>query len=205
MAMTLTTIDFEALHAVAIRKRTDLEGLVGSTGLARGEIEAALGRAAEAKLVLLARGSYFVTPDGDGALRSAYTERFGAIRADGGLAADYARFEAVNREVKAIVTDWQVRPVGGQRLPNDHSDPAYDDGVLDRLAQAHERAEKVLAALAQRVPRLVRYGERLAMALERAEAGESDWVSGVRCDSYHTVWFELHEDLLRMLDRQREE
>jgi hypothetical protein len=203
--MTLTAIEFEVLHATALRKRTDLEGLVRSTGLARGEIETAVGRAVDAKLVLVARGSYFVTPEGDRALRSGYADRFGTIRADGGLAADYARFEAVNRDVKAIVTDWQVRPVGGQRLPNDHSDPAYDDGVLDRLAQAHERAEKLLAALAQRVPRLSHYGERLAMALEHAEAGESDWVSGVRCDSYHTVWFELHEDLLRMLDRQREE
>jgi len=24
-------------------------------------------------------------------------------------------------------------------------------------------------------------------------------------DSYHTVWFELHEDLLRILGREREE
>ena len=203
--MTLTTDEFEVLHAVALRKRTDLEGLVRSTGLARGEVEAALGRAAQAKLVLVARGNYFGTPEGDRALRSAYADRFGAIRADGGLAADYARFEEVNCEVKAIVTDWQVRPVGGQRLPNDHSDSAYDEGVLDRLAQAHERAEELLAGLARWVPRLARYGERLAAALERAEAAEGDWVSGVRCDSYHTVWFELHEDLLRMLDRQREE
>ena len=35
--------------------------------------------------------------------------------------------------------------------------------------------------------------------------GEIDWVSGVRIDSYHTVWFELHEDLLRMLGRTRQE
>src|SRR5262249_47011939 len=134
--MTLTTEEFELLHAVALRKRTDLEGLVRSTGLARGDVEAALGRAAEAKLVLAARGNYFVTPEGDRALRSAYADQFGAVRADGGLAADYARFEEVNREVKAIVTDWQVRPVGGQTLPNDHSDSAYDEGVLDRLVQA---------------------------------------------------------------------
>jgi hypothetical protein len=203
--MTLTTDEFEVLHAVALRKRTDLEGLVRSTGLARGDVEAALGRSAEAKLVLVARGNYFVTPEGDRALRSAYADRFATIRAEGGLAAAYARFEVVNRDVKAIVTDWQVRPVGGQRLPNDHSDSAYDEGVLDRLTQAHERAEELLAGLARRVPRLARYPERLAAALERAEAGEGDWVSGVRCDSYHTVWFELHEDLLRMLDKQREE
>ena len=45
---------------------------------------------------------------------------------------------------------------------------------------------------------------RLAEALARASAGETDYVSGVRVASYHTVWFELHEDLLRLLGRTRE-
>jgi hypothetical protein len=30
-------------------------------------------------------------------------------------------------------------------------------------------------------------------------------VSDARTPSYHTVWFELHEDLLRVLDRERDE
>jgi hypothetical protein len=29
-------------------------------------------------------------------------------------------------------------------------------------------------------------------------------MSGVRVSSYHTVWFEMHEDLLRLLGRTRE-
>ena len=32
--------------------------------------------------------------------------------------------------------------------------------------------------------------------------GLGEWA---KIDSYHTVWFELHEDLLRMLGREREE
>ena len=38
-----------------------------------------------------------------------------------------------------------------------------------------------------------------------AEDGEHEWVSDVRRDSYHTVWFELHEELLRIMGREREE
>lgn len=34
---------------------------------------------------------------------------------------------------------------------------------------------------------------------------QRDYVGGVRCDSYHTVWFELHEDLLRILGATRHE
>ena len=30
-------------------------------------------------------------------------------------------------------------------------------------------------------------------------------MTGVRVDSYHIVWHELHEDLLRMLGRTRQE
>ena len=43
------------------------------------------------------------------------------------------------------------------------------------------------------------------MRLEKAEDGKVEWVSDARIESYHTVWFELHEDLLRLLGRQREE
>ncbi len=68
--------------------------------------------------------------------------------------------------------------------------------VAGALAQA-------LAAFAAALPRLDRYRERLDAALARAEGGEIEFVSGAKIDSYHTVWFELHEELLRILDRTR--
>ena len=57
----------------------------------------------------------------------------------------------------------------------------------------------MLDAFARLVPRLAVHRRRLSEALARASAGETDYVSGVRVASYHTVWFELHEDLLRLL------
>jgi hypothetical protein len=76
---------------------------------------------------------------------------------------------------------------------------------VDRLGELHERAEPILRQLTADLPRLDVYRQRLEAAYDRALGGETDYVSGVRVDSYHTVWFELHEDLLRMLGRQREE
>ena len=38
-----------------------------------------------------------------------------------------------------------------------------------------------------------------------AEKGEIAWVSDARIESYHTVRFELHEDLLRLMRRERGE
>ena len=88
---------------------------------------------------------------------------------------------------------------GDERVPNDHSDADYDAGIVDRLGAQHERAEKVLGRFAALEPRLGVYTRRLESAYDKVLAGEHDWVSGARIDSYHTVWFELHEDLLRML------
>ncbi|MFP4406785.1 hypothetical protein, partial [Rhodosalinus sp.] len=69
----------------------------------------------------------------------------------------------------------------------------------------HEKAEPVLDRLIAHVPRLKVYKDMLLQALERAEDGAVEWVSDARIMSYHTVWFELHEDLLRILGRERVE
>jgi pyruvate,orthophosphate dikinase len=39
--------------------------------------------------------------------------------------------------------------------------------------------------------------------VDRVEAGERDWFTKPLIDSYHTVWFELHEDLLSTLGKER--
>jgi hypothetical protein len=57
--------------------------------------------------------------------------------------------------------------------------------------------------MARDLPRLASYLPRLNHALERVELGEGAWVSDVKIDSYHTVWFELHEDLLLLVGRAR--
>ena len=88
---------------------------------------------------------------------------------------------------------------------NDHASKDYDDRLIDRLGALHERAEAILRQLAAGLPRLAIYAEKLEVALEKAEDGAIEWISGARIESYHTVWFELHEDLLRILGRTRQE
>jgi hypothetical protein len=90
-------------------------------------------------------------------------------------------------------------------VPNDHSDAAYDTKIINELGDLHERAEPVLRALSAKLPRYRAYEDRLAAAYDQALGGETDFVSGVRVDSYHLVWHELHEDLLRVLGRGRQE
>ena len=113
----------------------------------------------------------------------------------------YESFEPLNREVLQLCTDWQVQPGGAL---NDHRDAAYDWSVIDRLTAADERAGPLLRTLAGAVPNFAPYRERLRTARRRVVDGEHDWFTSPRVDSYHTVWMELHEDLLAALGRERE-
>ena len=52
-------------------------------------------------------------------------------------------------------------------------------------------------------PATARYGPRLRRAVERVEAGDGEWFTKPSLPSYHSVWFELHEDLLSTLGLDR--
>lgn len=114
----------------------------------------------------------------------------------------YQRFLAHNGELLAICTDWQVR---GDEI-NDHADAGYDRAVLERLDAVHEAITPVVDDLAGTRARYGPFRPRLDGAIERVRAGELDFITKPVVDSYHTVWFELHEDLLTSLgiDRSQE-
>ncbi len=42
-----------------------------------------------------------------------------------------------------------------------------------------------------------------AAALERVDAGDPEWLTSPRLDSYHTVWMQMHEDLLLAIGAER--
>jgi hypothetical protein len=197
--------DLLALHGLAVKKAGTAAAVADVLGRDEGEIAAALDEAAAAGLAIGANGTYMATPAGREWLDEQYPRAFASLRENPDAGAAYERFERINRDLLALFTDWQMMPAGSERVPNDHSDPDYDHKVIDRLGQQHERAQRPLDQFAELDPRLGEYSRRLESAYDKVLAGEIDFVSGARVDSYHTVWFELHEDLLRMLGREREE
>ena len=138
----------------------------------------------------------------------------GTSRADELMAADRAAlgpdtavnalddFLSLDQRMKSIVTAWQLRDPEAQVI-NDHTDADYDRDVLDRLAALHTDTVAWLAPLAPTLPRLGDYRERLDLAHELAQAGDGTYVASPRVDSYHGVWFELHEDLIQLAGRTR--
>lgn len=112
----------------------------------------------------------------------------------------YRSFLVLDPELKTVCTDFQVR---GDQMLNDHTDPDYDNEVISRLAEINRRVQPVVAQLSEALDRFGHYGGRLDNALNRVLSGEIDWFTKPSLDSYHEVWFELHEDLLATLGIDR--
>jgi hypothetical protein len=193
------------LHALAIKKYA-LPVAVGElSGLDEATVTKHLAAGVERGRVVRVKDGYALAPLARMSLESDYSRIYAGLQGDARFTRAYERFESINRELKTLMTDWQTLTVAGEQIANDHSDAAYDYRIIDRLGALHERVEPVLGEFVATVPRLAVYGRKLDAALERSEDGALEWVSSVKIDSYHTVWFELHEDLLRMLDRKRDE
>ena len=114
-------------------------------------------------------------------------------------------FVALDGRMKIIVTAWQMREVDGKQVLNDHEDAAYDEAVLVDLAALHADASAWIGPLSAGLARLATYAARLDAAAAAAAAGDHPYIASPRVDSYHSIWFELHEDLIRLAGRTREE
>ncbi|WP_030264889.1 hypothetical protein [Streptomyces sp. NRRL B-24484] len=200
-----TSPDLLVLHTLRCTGFADLARAAEAAGLPDADVESELIDLAVAGLVTRVSGPFGgwgLTEAG----RAADAERIAAeLEASGTRAAvadAYERFLVLNPELLDLCTAWQTRPVDGAMALNDHTDTTYDTLVLTRLTDLDRRATEVCADLAAALHRFARYRQRLAGALGRAHAGEPGAVTE-STDSYHAVWFQLHEDLLTTLGTPR--
>ncbi len=193
------------LHAFAIKKFASIEDAATLTALDVARVRTLAAEAVAGGRLNEVDGKYMVTPTAQITLKGVYAKVYSRLRGDAGFREDYEAFERINDDLKLLMTDWQTLTVAGETVANDHSDPDYDERIIGRLGRLHDRAERLLDRLAQHVPRIGYYGGQLLAALEKAEDGDIRWVSDATIGSYHTVWFELHEDLLRVTGLARRE
>jgi hypothetical protein len=194
------------VHALTLRQLASADQLAEINGQPADEVEAALEKAVADGAVMAARGSYMITPAGREVLAGLYPDAFAEIRSSRAVSDAMDAFETgVNKQVLSLTTDWQTKEVGGERVSNDHGDADYDAAVIAKLGRVMDKTHKVLRPIAEADPLVDRFTDRIGTALTRAESGETDYVSGVRVDSVHTVWFQMHEHLLRLTDRERPE
>lgn len=188
-----------ALQIVRLKGRANAETLAGSLGLSADMAQQQLAAWLAAGAIQDAKGQFRMTATGREQLALCIQQERNAIDQDS-LHEAYERFHTLNTEFKTLVTNWQIR--AGQ--PNDHTDAAYDAGIMARLADLDARWQPLLQQMQAIAPRLAPYSARFAQALENLRAGDMSWFARPILDSYHTVWFELHEDLIGLLGLSRE-
>lgn len=118
------------------------------------------------------------------------------------LAKLFDAFLPINRRLRDACAAWQTRPDG---TVNEHSDLAYDDSVRDRLEEVHSAIGPVLRRLAALEPVLASYRPRLQAALDKFDEGDTSSLASPLIDSYHTVWMQLHQQLILMIGLTRAE
>ena len=193
---------FLVLHALRLKGFADAGVIAGLARLDESDAIARLEQAASDKLTTHREGrisGWSLTPAGRQRHRELIVKELEDAGTRESVESAYKKFLSVNHDLLEVCTAWQVRG----ETPNDHSDAAYDAKVIERLGGIDDAVQPVCDDLAGALARFVDYGPRLRAARERVENGEHDWFTRPMIDSYHTVWFELHEDLLATLGIER--
>jgi hypothetical protein len=193
----------EILHGVAVKKYATIAEIASVTGVDADQVRGFAEKATAGGRLQFNGDKYLLTPLAQVALRFDYSRQFDAVRSDSAFRIAYERFETINTDLKSLITRWQTIDTRGARVANDHSDREYDMEIIADLGDINDRVEGLLRTFESALPRFAYYRVNLNAALEKAEAGAPEWVSSARVLSYHTLWFELHEDLLRILDKRR--
>jgi hypothetical protein len=196
--MHVSDPEFRLMHPLRLRgvvSREWLESVVGEEERAAlSERLAALRDGGLVKELTGRLSGFTLTKEG----RARHAELLEEDKAAGDLPttlrAPYERFLSVNQPFIDLCSAWQMRRDTGE--PNDHTDEAYDAGIVEELEQIHETGDKVGEEVGAVAERFASYRPRLQNAIEQVRAGEMEWFTKPTIDSYHTVWFELHEDLL---------
>ena len=120
------------------------------------------------------------------------------------VAESHTSFSTLNARFLTLITKWQIRPTRWDPMTaNDHSEWRWDEDILKSLAGLAQSVRPVGDRLEQALARFAGYPERFVAAVKRVDGGERKWVDEPGVDSCHTVWFELHEDLLATLGLER--
>lgn len=194
--------ELRILHTLRCVGASSTARLAELTGRPAAELESELIDLGVGGLVSRASGGWAVTPQGKTVDNEFVANELAETGCRAAVEAAYGRFERLNPLALEACTMWQLREIDGTRKVNDHLDRRYDTQVLRKLASVQQLGQEVCNDLSAILDRFDGYGERLSEATERALGGEWEYVSE-HPDSFHSIWFQLHEDLLVTLGRPR--
>jgi hypothetical protein len=188
------------LHAVRLAGFADTAAVVDRVDLPADSVDGTLhvleGQQLVERIAFADTGGWILTEAGKSRDAELLHEELGASGARPILQATVDGFEsAANPRLVRAVTDWQLRASGDR--------PQHSVEVLRELTDLADVLGDLMTGLDARLPRFGRYSRQFSAALEKARAGDYEWIAGVGRLSCHIVWAELHEDLLSSLGRDR--
>lgn len=196
---------FLTLHGLRLKGFAEAPAVAAAVGLEPGEVEEQLAKLESEELAVHREGrlaGWSLTRAGRAEQERLAQEELAATGHLDEIRAAYERFLDLNSRFKELCTDWQLRDGGLY----DHTDAAYNQQIFDRLVVIHDQLAEVLAILAGTSGRFALYSDRFDAALAGLLEGDLNLLTKPIVDSYHTIWFELHEDLITGLgiDRSQE-
>ena len=204
------TLELQIVHALRVQGFVEAGTVVEATGLAVDEVVAVLHGLADLGFVRHREGrisGWALPSEGRAYGESLLASELESAGCRKGVEEAYRRFLAVNASFLGLCTDWQLRPdpddPDGQTVVNDHADNEWDNAVIERLVEVDGIVGPICDDLTELLTRFHGYRHRFTAALERVRAGEADWFARPIIDSYHTIWFQLHENLLATLGIDR--
>jgi pyruvate,orthophosphate dikinase len=203
-AVSTAVSDDDVLGWLHVKTISAADALAASLLTTEDVLRPVVDRLTDQGLLGRAAGSLLLTEAGSARaeeLQKADRESWG----DAGATAALDAFLPLDQRMKGTVTAWQMRDADGEQVINDHTDEAYDAAVLTELGKLHEETAGWLRSLGSAVGRFPQYVARFERAMAAVTAGDTRFVASPRVDSYHSVWFELHEDLIRLAGRTRED
>jgi hypothetical protein len=181
---------FRALHALRVKGVATATDVAAITGLA--DSDQALQELRSAGLVESRQAGAIEYFTQSAAGHAAHAEGVTRRRDAGGrdrVAEVYdARFLPVNVLFKRMCAAWQEE----ERFE-----------LVEQAVDIHEVIGDVLHAVSDVEPRFAQYRIRLDRCMQAFQDGDGSALAAPIGESYHNVWFELHEDLIVTLGRSR--
>lgn len=139
-------------------------------------------------------GFWYLTDEGESYFNDVLRARFTSDQI-AELEDCYQEFESLDSRFKELANSWQRR-----------DDERARDELIGDLTEFHREVEAFLDGFSEPIrAEYQTYVNELESALETLRGGDDDYFTGTDVDSYHTIWFRWHDDLLRTLGKQRDE
>jgi pyruvate,orthophosphate dikinase len=181
----------DLLRAVRFKPVASAETVGLLTGMEEPEAAVALESLGEVGLVLQTSRGWRLTPDGQTTLATLLADELTVVDT-AAVHALHDRFLDLDGELKAVITAHQTS-----------GDSVVSDANVARLFAVHDKVRPIAEEAIALAPRLAHYVPRLDGALVELERGDARYLAHPMVDSYHTVWFEFHEELIHLSGLKR--